>query len=81
MRPEIPRRVEVRAAVPAQVDGEDSMPARQTFLCEPPKPPSVAADPVEADDGRPARLAPLVNVQEQAQLPSLAGSSPLPVGV
>jgi hypothetical protein len=57
--------------VATQVRSEDVEPSRQTLLGEPAEATAVTGDPVQADDARGARLAPLVEVKPQS---SVSGS-------
>jgi len=63
VRREGPWRVPAGEAVAAEVGREHAKPSRQPFFREPAKPPPVGVDAVEADQGRPARVAPLVQVK------------------
>jgi hypothetical protein len=72
---ERPRRLPARAAVAAQVGRDDVPPPGEPVAGEPLEPLPVRRDPVEADERRRRRIAPLVEVQLQ-----LSASSPLPEG-
>ena len=75
---EVPGRLPVGVAVAAEVERDDAS-ARQA-LREPPEAAAVRVDPVQADDGRALRVAPLVALEDQASFPSVvcSASSPWP---
>jgi hypothetical protein len=73
VRVEVPRRLPLGAAVAAEVDRDDALPGQP--LGEPAEALPVRVDAVQAEDGRSARVAPLVRLEDQSSV-----SSPCPDG-
>jgi hypothetical protein len=72
---ECPGRLEARAPVSAQIRRDYVEISAPAFRCEAAEPLAMPGDAVDADERRSARVAPLVNVEDQVD------SSPFPDGV